>query len=98
MEIFNPHTQKYTQGPAMNNPRKEFGICVLKNKIYVFGGFKVQECEVFHNNKWTPISPLNSPRIAVKAVAIEGGTKAMLLSTKTGFCSSLTIFFTLLIF
>jgi hypothetical protein len=75
----------------MNYPRSNFGICVLKNKIYVFGGSTLEESEVFHNNKWTPISPMKSPRFSVNAVAIEGGTKAMLLSVNKSTCESSNI-------
>ena len=72
VDIFNPRTKEWTQGPEMICRRGTLGIGLLNRKIYAVGGFdgftglSSVECWSMKNNEnWSIVSPMSTRRSSV---------------------------------
>ncbi|CAC21257.1 19L protein [Yaba-like disease virus] len=63
VELYDPYTDKWTDGPSINVPRLNASVCVFDNLILVVGGYfnnsYVQDVELLCGNRWEIIGQLD---------------------------------------
>ena len=80
VEIFDPDTGRWEQGPTLRGPRFSAACCVLGERLYVMGGcadaargvacaaVEVLECD---GPFWEEAPPLCPPRMGACAIALD---------------------------
>jgi N-acetylneuraminic acid mutarotase len=95
VEIYNPQTDTWRSGPALNDPRAGFGAVVLDGKIYVLGGElllsnikggSVGSVEVYDPavGKWQVVSQMPVAMHGIGTVAYDGKIYVISGSDKGG--------------
>ena len=77
VDIYDPQTERWSEGPAMHTPRSAFGVaCDSKGSIYCIGGYSssqhIASVEIFDTKtrQWREGPPLQHARSYVQAAAI----------------------------
>jgi hypothetical protein len=80
VEIYDPSTDQWTAGPAMQEARAGFGATVMDGKIYVAGGELIntlktlKSVEVFDpvTEIWSALTPIPGPLHGAPLVGVNG--------------------------
>lgn len=77
-EAYNPDTDTWHAMPSMLNPRSNFGIAVIDDRLFAAGGFNGftttldVECFDIETGEWSDVSDMEIPRSALSCCVVYG--------------------------